>query len=240
MSEFAEIGFDRPKTQQLPGSVKFYQRHLFVCTGETGWPSHIERSGGFIGALAELIAANEQEMSVRTRLNACDLPSTGAGWDVLVFPDQVRYLGLRESDLPTLMREHLAGNRVAESLPHTALSGQHVFVCVHESRDARCGACGPALLELFSAEIDRRHLNESVAIHRTSHVGGHEYAGNVLVYPGGDWYGYVIPADVPEIVERHILGGQIVVERWRGRMGLTPEEQGRWAVQQAQPPLRPQ
>jgi (2Fe-2S) ferredoxin len=64
-----------------------------------------------------------------------------------------------------------------------------------------------------------------VAVHRVSHLGGHEYAGNVVIYPGGDWYGYVTPADVPRIIDGHILSGDLVLDRWRGRMGLTREEQ---------------
>jgi (2Fe-2S) ferredoxin len=32
----------------------------------------------------------------------------------------------------------------------------------------------------------------------------------VVVYPEGVWYGKVGPADVAEIMEKHILGGQPV------------------------------
>jgi (2Fe-2S) ferredoxin len=56
-------------------------------------------------------------------------------------------------------------------------------------------------------------------------VGGHRFAGNVLIYPGGDWYGYVTPEDVPRIVDEHIIKGEILVDLWRGRLGMTPEEQ---------------
>jgi (2Fe-2S) ferredoxin len=50
------------------------------------------------------------------------------------------------------------------------------------------------------------------------------FAGNVLVYPTGDWYGYVTPADVPRLVE-NVAERQIVADLWRGRMGLTQQEQ---------------
>ena len=36
-------------------------------------------------------------------------------------------------------------------------------------------------------------LEGKVALYKTSHVGGHKYAGNVIVYPPGDWLGYVTP-----------------------------------------------
>jgi anti-anti-sigma factor len=79
--------------------------------------------------------------------------------------------------------------------------------------------------EVFQATLEACGLSAQVTVRRTSHVGGHKYAGNVLIYPGGDWYGYVTPGDIPRLVEQHILGGQIVRDLWRGRMGLSPEEQ---------------
>ena len=37
------------------------------------------------------------------------------------------------------------------------------------------------------------------------------YGPTVVVYPEGVWYGGVRPEDVPEIVERHLMGGEPVV-----------------------------
>jgi hypothetical protein len=102
---------------------------------------------------------------------------------------------------------------------------QHNFVCVHGNRDARCGACGPPLVERFTAELEALGLADKVTVRRNSHLGGHRFAGNVLIYPGGDWYGYVTPDDVPRIIDQHIVGDHIVTDLWRGRMGLSPGEQ---------------
>ncbi len=68
-----------------------------------------------------------------------------------------------------------------------------------------------------------------------SHVGGHKYAGNVIVYipPGmtvqtsgeaalhplagkGIWYGRVEPKHVRGIVEETVLGGRVVADHFRG------------------------
>ena len=74
------------------------------------------------------------------------------------------------------------------------LAGAYVFICAHASRDKRCGVCGPILIEKFKEEILARGLNEQVFVSACSHVGGHKYAGNVIIYGTnaegkvtGDW-----------------------------------------------------
>jgi (2Fe-2S) ferredoxin len=49
-------------------------------------------------------------------------------------------------------------------------------------------------------------------------VGGHKYAGNVIVYPEGVWYGYVRPDDAVRLVEEHLVEGRILEDLHRGRM----------------------
>jgi (2Fe-2S) ferredoxin len=213
--------------EPLPGTVKLYQRHLFVCTGRTDWPSHIEQDGGYLQVLTEAVAAQAGRISQKVKITACDQASAGRdGYDLLVFPDAIRYLNVTPADFPALIEDHLIGNQPSPRLAYRPLTGDHhIFVCIHGRRDARCGECGPPLAERFEAEIAARGLTNEMTVYRTSHVGGHAYAGNVLVYPGGDWYGYVTPADVPRILDDHCLHGRILANHWRGRLGLTPEEQ---------------
>lgn len=225
MIESGSPGFDQPPREPLTGSVKLYHRHLFVCTGPVEWPAHLEEDGGFLQALAIVIKFRMPDMPLKVKMTACDEGSSGAGYNILVFPDQIRYLGVRERDFPALVEDHLVSSQVSEQIPHEPLGGQHLFVCTHRNRDDRCGICGPPLVDGFKAALQVRGLTDQVSVRRTSHLGGHKYAGNVLIYPSGDWYGYVTPADISRIVDEHILGGQIVRDLWRGRMGLSPEEQ---------------
>jgi (2Fe-2S) ferredoxin len=228
MTELADVGFDRPKTEPLPGTVSLYHRHLLICTGRTDWPAHIDTDGGFAQALSEAIAARAAEIALKVKVTACDDPGAGPGYDILVFPDTIRYLDVQEADLPALIEDHLVGNGVSNRILHERLTGQYIFVCTHGNRDARCGVCGPPLIERFVAELAARGLAGRVTVRQTSHVGGHQYAGNVLIYPSGDWYGYVTPADVSRVVEQHIVKGEVVADLWRGRMGLSREEQARF------------
>ncbi|HVE92878.1 MAG TPA: sucrase/ferredoxin-like family protein [Actinomycetota bacterium] len=205
--------------QPLAGTVKRYDRHVFVCTGRVGWPGHIDQDGGFIQDLHEAGAGVEG-----LKINACDEPSKADGTDLLLFPEGVRYLGVTVDQF-SLLVEELSGTGISRALSHEALLGHHVFVCVHANRDVRCGKCGPPVARRFREEVQARGLSGQVAVRRTSHVGGHDRAGNVLIYPGGDWYGYVTPDEVPRIVEAHLQGGQIVADLWRGRIGMGEDDQ---------------
>jgi hypothetical protein len=62
------------------------------------------------------------------------------------------------------------------------MSGSYVFVCSHGSRDKRCGVCGPALIKRFKEEINGLGLDGQVSVSACSHVGGHKYAGNVIIF----------------------------------------------------------
>lgn len=100
-----------------------------------------------------------------------------------------------------------------------------ILICGHGGRDQRCGVLGPLLQSCFRAELDRRGIHAEVA--QISHIGGHKYAGNVIVYlpPGmegnglggsGIWYGRVGPEQVEGVVEETVVGGRVVGELLRG------------------------
>jgi hypothetical protein len=137
-----------------------------------------------------------------------------------------------------------------------------VLICGHGGRDQRCGIMGPALREEFERELPRRGLEvlkgpvevasegreqvggpvsveeaaaSTARVGLISHIGGHKFAGNVIVYlpramktPGGEahplagsgiWYGRVEPKHVEGIVEETIRKGNVISEMFRG--GIT-------------------
>lgn len=151
---------------------------------------------------------------------------------MLIFPDMIRYRRLTHFDVDTFVEEVLVKDN--EWLPGTpeTLSGSYIFVCCHGSRDRRCGVCGPALVMKFQVEIEIHGLHGQVSVRPCSHIGGHKYAGNVIIFcPNangevtGHWYGYVTPDDVPILLEQHIKRGEVVGHLWRGQMGLSEEDQ---------------
>jgi (2Fe-2S) ferredoxin len=134
-----------------------------------------------------------------------------------------------------------------------------VLICGHGGRDARCGIMGPVLRAEFEEKLARRDFDvatapvdvdlmrdddaqtmeghvsgQSVArVGLISHIGGHKFAGNVIVYipPGyelrdgggphplagcGIWYGRVEPRHVEGLVDETVLHGRVVQDMFRG------------------------
>lgn len=200
----------------LAGSVKPYRRHAFACTGVAEWPARLEEAEGLLGAMARDVRELPMELGEPPKLTATDERSTGPGIDLLVFPEALRYRVADESGWRAVLREHLVGGAPAP-VQNRSLPGRHVFVCIHAARDERCGRCGPPLLSAVREAVAEAGL-EDVTVRATSHVGGHKYAGNLLVYPEGIWYGYVRPDDAERLVSEHLVGGRILADLHRGTM----------------------
>lgn len=105
--------------------------------------------------------------------------------------------------------------KLEANMPLDANAGTTLLICSHMQRDERCGVLGPLLAQSFKEEIARQGLDIKVRL--VSHVGGHKYAGNVLVCGQGRivWYGMVQPKWVADIV-RSIAEQTTVSELLRG------------------------
>ncbi|KAL7217264.1 hypothetical protein ACSBR1_029050 [Camellia fascicularis] len=235
----SEFGFFRTEFRQSPlvGTVDYYDRHLFLCyKNPQVWPPRIEaaESDRLPRLLSAALMAKKGDMKKQTRLTICegrDGTETSNG-DVLIFPDMIRYRRLTHFDIDTFVEEVLVKD--GEWPPGTpeALRGFYIFVCAHGTRDRRCGVCGPAVITRFKEEIESYGLQSKISVSPCSHIGGHKYAGNVIIFGAkiggevtGHWYGYVTPDDVPLLLEQHIGKGEIVDWLWRGQMGLSKEDQ---------------
>ena len=96
-----------------------------------------------------------------------------------------------------------------------------VLVCVHASRDNRCGRAGPQVVEeLDSLLLQRSITKDSITVVGCSHIGGHKYAGVLVVYPQGDWYGMISKRSAGDLLD-HIVAGKKYLKGWRGNESLT-------------------
>ncbi len=97
----------------------------------------------------------------------------------------------------------------------------HVFVCENmRAEDDPRGSCGrkgsPEIRDALKKELKRRGLEKEIRANAAGCLDACAFGPSIVVYPEGVWYGHVTVADVPEIVERHLVGGE-PVERLRMR-----------------------
>jgi len=100
----------------------------------------------------------------------------------------------------------------------TAPIRHHVFVCTGKSCSAVESAEVRSAFErelvarriLFGKEQKGKNPEGSVVLTECSSVGFCAIGAAVMVYPDGVWYAQVRAADVPEIVEQHIVNGRMV------------------------------
>ncbi|KAJ0965306.1 hypothetical protein J5N97_026444 [Dioscorea zingiberensis] len=235
----ADFGFQRPDFGRDPlvGTVQEYDRHVFLCyKAPYVWPSHVEapESDRLPRLLSAALATRMPHIKRRTRLTICEGEdgTESSNGDILIFPDMIRYRQLTHFDVDNFVEEVLVKDTEWLSGAVETLTGSYVFVCAHGSRDRRCGVCGPVLVQKFRQEINSRGLQDQVFVSPCSHIGGHKYAGNVIIFSPnssgevtGHWYGYVSPDDVRALFEQHIGKGEILDHLWRGQMGMSEEDQ---------------
>ncbi|RYP57317.1 hypothetical protein DL769_009562 [Monosporascus sp. CRB-8-3] len=131
-----------------------------------------------------------------------------------------------------------------------------VLICGHGGRDMRCGIMGPVLQKEFEAKLPRAGFDvlrgpvidervsapalsgtvgesaQTARVARISHIGGHKYAGNVIIYlPStlknqagnphplaghGIWYGRIEPKHVEGLIQETIVSGNVIRDHFRG------------------------
>ncbi len=93
---------------------------------------------------------------------------------------------------------------------------RHVFVCTNErGADHPRGSCkargGAEVRDALKKELAARGLAKSIRANAAGCLDQCERGVTIVVYPEQVWYGGVTVADVPELVERHLINGEPVV-----------------------------
>ena len=107
---------------------------------------------------------------------------------------------------------------------HAYTIGHRPFyvVCTNGNRDPCCAKYGLPAYEALKELA-------SVPIWQGSHVGGHRFAANVLMFPHGIYYGRVMPSDAPGLLEAGDRG-ELRLQNFRGRACHDPVVQAAEAL----------
>lgn len=111
------------------------------------------------------------------------------------------YEDLLSIDLPELVR--------TEEIEKFSCSEKLALVCTHGAHDGCCAVAGSGVYK----ELLKK---EGVSAWRTTHVGGHRFAANLIMLPEGIYYGRVNGENLEDVVSSH-LRGEIFLDCYRGR-----------------------
>ncbi|KAK5574414.1 hypothetical protein RB653_009689 [Dictyostelium firmibasis] len=227
----AKCGFCRPEmtdsNKESPNnSISTYHRHYFLCTGipSEEWPAKLYSATPLLESFQQVMKKYENNPRKNQVVNGSDIPPANKDTlDVIIFPEMVKLVGLTPDTMEKALQYFQDNDTIDLSnfpseIQVEQLNGKYIFICTHKQKDQRCGYCGPILVDQLRDQINQRGLEKEIQVFGTSHVGGHKYAGNVLVFPPGNWYGYVTPDDVSSIIDSTI-SGEVIQKLHRGTMG---------------------
>lgn len=221
-------GMDVKQTTPIMGSFESVKRHVFV--GSHIPPTEWDKLANNVVGLSEISKACKPIEQSRVT----------AFYDPLLKEGEVRRLMFDWKKDSAEITEVVGVDpkatefAVAEEDPIRKVVDSEkifVFVCAHVKRDGRCGYCGPAIIDLMRQDIKSKGAEDKIFVYGCSHVGGHAYAGNVLVYGknGGIVYGHFCPSDVETLVNHLVAEGHSTKApkefelKVRGFLGSGPE-----------------
>ncbi len=172
--------------------------------------------------LAELPAACAQQgVSLRVQFIRRDSGSAEAR---LLFADtRLASCGLlegrfeSEEELLAINASELTHGRLPAGLGARSTDEEHFLVCTNGQRDVCCARFGLPLYRALRDQTD-------VPVWKTTHVGGHRYAPNLLCLPSGLMYGFVDADRAPELVRAH-AAKRVLPRMLRGRTCLSAAAQ---------------
>jgi (2Fe-2S) ferredoxin len=92
---------------------------------------------------------------------------------------------------------------------------RHVFVCVNQRPSGHPKGCchgkdSREIRDMLKAELGKRGLSGTVRANNSGCLDACAHGVTIVVYPEGIWYGKVTREDVPEIIDRTIIGGEVI------------------------------
>ncbi len=92
---------------------------------------------------------------------------------------------------------------------------RHVFVCINERPPGHPKGCclekgSSEVRDLLKSELKKRGLDDIVRANNSGCLDACEHGVSLVIYPDGIWYGHVTIEDIPEIIDRTIVDGEVI------------------------------
>ena len=194
-------------------------RHWLLVEQPGPWGHDALLESGLPRAVGAALRAEEERLGVRILLikrrdrpdpspRRCFAAFTGRRQRLLATFEVADPAELLDLDLETRVRTRWAGfgDLLAEPL---------AVVCTHGKHDACCAREGAPVARALADRPD---------VWEATHVGGDRFAGNLVCFPHGLYYGRVTPEAAPAIVDAY-AAGRIVLGSYRGRSAHAPAVQ---------------
>jgi hypothetical protein len=193
------------------GTASTVQRWLLI--EQSGpWGETALRQSRIAIAVAERIIALARTLGARPVLIRRPRRALQLGCQVYVGSAGARTVWLEHFELARV--EDLLEIDLAPLKRGASVGGERVkrplfLVCTHGKHDACCAQFGRPVASALAAE-DVEHVWEC------SHIGGDRFAGNLLCFPHGLYFGHVTPASASRIASLY-RASRIDLEHYRGR-----------------------
>ncbi|KAI9275452.1 Sucrase/ferredoxin-like-domain-containing protein [Phascolomyces articulosus] len=161
----------------------------------------------------------EQKPSHRIMVTNASLPTRYSNQrnahDVILMPDNVIIANVTPRRAMALL--DFAYGCPSGFVTYPSPYADLLLVCGHRKKDKRCGTIGPMLLKALEDALRMCQVEAQVAL--VSHLGGHAFAGNLVIYTHQGqraiWYGRVTPCHCLDIIQQSVVEDRIIQELLR-------------------------
>lgn len=167
--------------------------------------------------------------------------------DIMLYPEMIKFHACSIDDIKYIIDECIVSEKshtyiknkfsntdnntniqpyvqLRDGIQYTPIDTTDVLVCAHKLRDKRCGIMGGTLIKSLHDTATQHNVSDKIRVLSTSHVGGHKYAANVIIYPHGEWLGRITPCQSDSIIQAYIMNDSTqyeLLQPWlRGKIDL--------------------
>ena len=176
------------------------------------WGAHALRDARLPDGLGRSLRRRERVLGIRVLLIRRIGRQTGGGLSCFAIHTGAVHPWIERTDLTDVrevMELDLGALARGDSVGLTRIDAPLFCVCTHGRRDPCCAERGRPLALALSRAFPEETWE-------STHIGGDRFAGNMIAFPHGLYFGRVAPEDAAGVATAYV-GGDVDLEHLRGR-----------------------